>query len=81
MLPIQKCKKELTIVCINFTIILLGVFIAINLSTLLGQTGDWGMFVSSVITGSIEMITQITYKIKKNLYTNIILWYQGRPTH
>jgi uncharacterized Tic20 family protein len=55
-----------TKVIINFTLILLGSFLAINLSTIIGQTGDWGMLASSIITAIVEIISRIIYKTKKN---------------
>nr|YP_010835246.1 hypothetical protein ycf20 [Cryptomonas gyropyrenoidosa]WFQ82921.1 hypothetical protein ycf20 [Cryptomonas gyropyrenoidosa] len=45
----------------NFT----GFFLSINLSTVLGQTGDWGIFSSGLLVGALELISKILYKIKK----------------
>ena len=61
--PFQILLKVL----INFILILLGSFIAINLSTILGQTGDWGMLSSGLITASLEIISKTIYKTKKKL--------------
>jgi hypothetical protein len=52
----------------NFIAILLGFFLAINLSTILGQTGDWGILSSGLITASIEILSKIIYRDKKNFY-------------
>jgi len=52
----------------NFVAVLLGFFLAINLSTVLGQTGDWGILSSGLITATLEIISKIIYKSKKNFY-------------
>ena len=52
---------------INFIVVLLGFFLAINLSTILGQSGDWGIFSSGLISAIIEILSNIIYKTKKNL--------------
>ena len=59
----------ITIVIItNFAAILLGFFLAINLSTILGQTGDWGILSSGLLTAALEIVSKIMYKGKKNFY-------------
>jgi|GEM_PF-4281323 len=50
----------------NFIAILLGFFLAINLSTILGQTGDWGILSSGLIAAALEISSKIIYKGKKN---------------
>ena len=55
------------IVFINFIAILLGFFLAINLSTILGQSGDWGLLSAGLITSVLEIASRILYKIKKKL--------------
>ena len=53
---------------INFTAILLGFFLAINLSTILGQTGDWGVLSAGLFAAAVETVSRIVYKTKKNFY-------------
>jgi hypothetical protein len=52
---------------LNFIAILLGFFLAINLSTILGQTGDWGILSSGLIAATIETLSRTVYGTKKNL--------------
>jgi hypothetical protein len=52
---------------LNFIAILLGFFLAINLSTILGQTGDWGILSSGLIAATIETLSRTFYGTKKNL--------------
>ena len=52
---------------LNFIAILLGFFLAINLSTILGQTGDWGILSSGLIAATIETLSRTVYGAKKNL--------------
>jgi hypothetical protein len=54
-------------VLLNFISILLGFFLAINLSTILGQTGDWGVLSSGLIAATIETVSRFVYRTKKNL--------------
>ena len=58
------------IVFINSIAILLGFFLAINLSTILGQSGDWGVLSAGLITAVLETTSKILYKTKKKL----LLW-------
>jgi hypothetical protein len=51
---------------INFTSILVGFFLAINVSAILGQTGDWGILASGLLTGFLEYTSNILYSAKKN---------------
>jgi hypothetical protein len=62
-----KFQHILNLVFINFTAILLGFFLAINLSTILGQSGDWGVLSAGLITAVLESISKILYKVKKKL--------------
>ena len=50
----------------NFIAILLGFFLAINLSTILGQTGDWGVLSSGLFAAAVETVSRVVYKTKKN---------------
>ena len=49
-----KFQYIINVVFINFTAILLGFFLAINLSTILGQSGDWGVLSAGLITAVLE---------------------------
>ena len=62
-----KFQYIINVVFINFTAILLGFFLAINLSTILGQSGDWGDLSAGLITAVLETISKILYKVKKKL--------------
>ena len=64
----SKLQNILFNIFINFTAILLGFFLAINLSTILGQTGDWGVLSSGLFAAAVETVSRIVYKTKKNLY-------------
>nr|BDA98501.1 hypothetical protein [Proteomonas sp. NEIS-1375] len=48
----------------SFTAILLGFFLATMLSTLLGQTGDWGLLSSSLLVATLEVLSRILYTNK-----------------
>nr|ASO75891.1 hypothetical protein [Storeatula sp. CCMP1868] len=58
-------KLFLTSLFITFTSILIGFFLAIILSTLLGQTGDWGVLSSGILVALLETISKIIYTKKK----------------
>ena len=62
-----KLQYIFAIIFINFTGILLGFFLAINLSTILGQSGDWGVLSAGLITAVLEVIGKLLYKSKKKL--------------
>ena len=62
-----KFQYIINVVFINFTAILLGFFLAINLSTILGQSGDWGVLSAGLITAVLETISKILYRTKKKL--------------
>ena len=49
----------------SFLAILLGFFSANTLSTILGQTGDWGILSSGILVALVESINKIVYKQKK----------------
>lgn len=51
----------------SFLAILLGFFSANALSTILGQTGDWGILSSGILVALVEGINTIVYKYKKKL--------------
>ena len=62
-----KFEYMVRVVFINFIAILLGFFLAINLSTILGQSGDWGVLSAGLITALLETISKILYRTKKKL--------------
>lgn len=62
----SKFKIIVLNVFTNFIAILLGFFLAINFSTILGQTGDWGVLSSGLFAASVETVSRIVYKTKKN---------------
>ena len=62
-----KFQYIIKVVFINFIAILLGFFLAINLSTILGQSGDWGVLSAGLITAVLETISKILYNTKKKL--------------
>jgi len=63
----SRFEYILKVVFLNFIAILLGFFLAINLSTILGQSGDWGVLSAGLITAVLETISKILYKVKKKL--------------
>jgi len=63
----SRFEYILKVVFLNFIAILLGVFLAINLSTILGQSGDWGVLSAGLITAVLEATSRILYKTKKKL--------------
>ena len=71
----RKPTPLLISLTINFTSILIGFFLAINISTILGQTGDWSILASGILTGFLECINNILYSNKKKcLSLNYIIW-------
>ena len=64
----SKLHDFTILIFLNFIAILLGFFLAINLSTILGQTGDWGILSSGLLTAFIETISRVIYKTKKKNY-------------
>ena len=63
----RKVQYIIKLVFINFIAILLGFFLAINLSTILGQSGDWGILSAGILTAVLEIISRILYSTKKKL--------------
>ena len=49
----------------SFLAILLGFFSANTLSTILGQTGDWGILSSGILVALVEIVNKIAYTNKK----------------
>ena len=49
----------------SFLAILIGFFSANTLSTILGQTGDWGILSSGILVGLVESTSKIVYNHKK----------------
>jgi hypothetical protein len=58
-------RKVLLYTVIHFVAILLGFFLSINLSTILGQTGDWGIFSSGLLVSLVEVLSRFAYKIRR----------------
>ena len=50
----------------GFIAILIGFFFAINISTILGQTGDWGIFSAAIIVAFLELTNKIVYELPKS---------------
>jgi len=63
----SKFQSTSSGIILNFISILLGFFLAINLSTILGQSGDWGVLSAGLITAVLETISKILYQTKKKL--------------
>jgi positive regulator of sigma E activity len=63
----NNIQNILKVVFVNFIAILLGFFLAINLSTILGQSGDWGILSAGILTAVLEIISRILYNTKKKL--------------
>lgn len=53
--------------------LLLGFFISTGLSTIPGQTGDWGIIAASLIVAATELTSKIVYSNKKKLAIKINL--------
>ena len=60
-------KKFINFIFLNFIAILIGFFLAMNLSTILGQTGDWGMLSSGLLTALIEISSKLIYEGKEKI--------------
>nr|YP_007947743.1 hypothetical chloroplast protein 20 [Neoporphyra haitanensis]AGG36992.1 hypothetical chloroplast protein 20 [Neoporphyra haitanensis] len=53
--------------------LLLGFFISTGLSTIPGQTGDWGIIAASLIVAATELTSKIVYSNQKKLKIKINL--------
>jgi len=53
--------------------LLLGFFISTGLSTIPGQTGDWGIIAASLIVAGTELVSKIVYSNKKKCTIKINL--------
>nr|BED43077.1 Ycf20 protein [Pyropia sp. Myanmar_A]BED43274.1 Ycf20 protein [Pyropia sp. Myanmar_B]BED43471.1 Ycf20 protein [Pyropia sp. Myanmar_C] len=62
--------KELTTGLIS---LLLGFFISTGLSTIPGQTGDWGIIAASLIVAATELTSKIVYSNQKKVAIRINL--------
>jgi ABC-type nitrate/sulfonate/bicarbonate transport system permease component len=60
---------------VSFISILLGFFFATIFSTILGQTGDWGILSSGFLVALLEILSKFFYDVKKKilLYKKVIL--------
>ena len=63
----SNTNKFISFIFLNFIAVLIGFFLAMNISTILGQTGDWGMLSSGLLTAVIEVTSKLIYEGKKNL--------------
>jgi hypothetical protein len=59
---------------VRFLSILLGFFFATIFSTILGQTGDWGILSSGFLVAFLEILSKFFYEAKKKilLYKKVI---------
>jgi hypothetical protein len=76
----QNYKKQLIQLVTNFSPILLGIFISINISTILGQTGDWGMLIAGIIAAIIETVNTTTLGAKRKLLQTLYKEKQKKTT-
>ncbi|ASN78688.1 Ycf20 (chloroplast) [Porphyra umbilicalis] len=53
--------------------LLLGFFISTSLSTIPGQTGDWGIVAASLIVAGTELVSKIVYSNKEKCVIKINL--------
>jgi ABC-type nitrate/sulfonate/bicarbonate transport system permease component len=52
---------------VSFISILLGFFFATIISTVLAQTGDWGILSSGFLVALLEIISKLFYDVKKKV--------------
>jgi hypothetical protein len=65
-----KVKKLLIYFVLTFLSILTGFFSSVAISTILGQTGDWAILSSALLSALIEVISKIFYS-SKNLNRSV----------
>ena len=65
-----RFKKFLIYFVLTFLSILTGFFSSVALSTVLGQTGDWAILSSALLSALIEVISKIFYS-SKNLNRSV----------
>nr|YP_009314694.1 Hypothetical protein ycf20 [Neoizziella asiatica]SCW23149.1 Hypothetical protein ycf20 [Neoizziella asiatica] len=73
--PIHHARKtNINALSLSILYMLLGFFTSTTLSTIPGQTGDWGIIGAAIIVTFYERISQYTYPIsfKTNLHQNAI---------
>jgi len=64
-------------VFVSFLSILIGFFFATTLSTILGQTGDWGILSSGLLVAFLEILSKFIYDSKRQ---KSFLKKKQRPT-
>ena len=70
-------NRKLANLSISILNMLLGFFISTALSTIPGQTGDWGIIAAAIIVTFYELISKIIYPIHtKGINNELILWKQ-----
>lgn len=65
--------RKLTDLSISILNMLLGFFISTALSTIPGQTGDWGIIAAAIIVTSYEVISKIIYPINQTTNKNELI--------
>nr|YP_009315715.1 Hypothetical protein ycf20 [Trichogloeopsis pedicellata]SCW24373.1 Hypothetical protein ycf20 [Trichogloeopsis pedicellata] len=70
----QTHKNKINSLSLSILYMLLGFFISTTLSTIPGQTGDWGIIGAAVIVTFYERISQQTYPLRfKNSLTHVFI--------
>jgi hypothetical protein len=64
----QNTLLVINSIFVSFISILLGFFFATTLSTILGQTGDWGILSSGILVALLEIVSKIVYDTKKKSF-------------
>jgi ABC-type nitrate/sulfonate/bicarbonate transport system permease component len=63
----QNTSLFLNSIFVSFISILLGFFFATIFSTVLGQTGDWGILTSGFLVAFFEILSKFFYDVKKKV--------------
>ena len=61
-----RFKKFLIYFVLTFLSILTGFFSSVALSTVLGQTGDWAILSSALLSAVVEVISKVFYSSKNS---------------
>ena len=59
-------KKFFIYFLLTFISILIGFFSSVAISTILGQTGDWAILGSALLSAVVELISKIFYSSRKS---------------
>lgn len=65
--------RRLTNLSISILNMLLGFFISTALSTISGQTGDWGIIAAAIIVTFYEVISKMIYPINQIIHPNELI--------